>query len=337
MFNLITIFLHHVRWVGLALSKSNSEMRGHVWPAFLRERTTDRSNFSSVRGIPFEFILFGSTLVGVAVFHHHTLRVSFIGLTAIICYKVLFTGFKAGPGLLGLLFHLEHEWVLLANLFALLTGFALLSHHFEESGVPEVLPRILPHDWKRGFLLLAIVWVLSSFLDNIADALIGGPWRTSSSAAKCTSVSSRPSSASNAGGAWSVIGDTTTTMLWIASVPPSQVFGAIIAAAVALFLFGIPAAFQQQRYSPIRQRIVTHAKIDWMRVAIVGLILVLALAVNVTANTRFALYAESFPFLGAAVWLAFFSQHRYAGRIRGCSPALHAVHSSFSPSSCARP
>jgi hypothetical protein len=28
--------------------------------------------------------------------------------------------------------------------------------------------------WKRGFVLLAIVWILSSFLDNIAGALIGG-------------------------------------------------------------------------------------------------------------------------------------------------------------------
>jgi Na+/H+ antiporter NhaD/arsenite permease-like protein len=57
--------------------------------------------------------------------------------------------------------------------------------------------------------------------------------------------------ASNAGGAWSVVGDTTTTMMWIAGVPPSHVFHAIIAATVALFIFGVPAAIVQQKYSPL--------------------------------------------------------------------------------------
>ena len=37
-----------------------------------------------------------------------------------------------------------------------------------------VLPRILPDDWKGGFVLLVMVFVLSRFLDNIAAALIGG-------------------------------------------------------------------------------------------------------------------------------------------------------------------
>ena len=64
--------------------------------------------------------------------------------------------------------------MILANLLGLLVGFALLSKHFEESEVPAVLPRFLPDDWKGAFLLLVIVFVLSSFLDNIAAALIGG-------------------------------------------------------------------------------------------------------------------------------------------------------------------
>jgi hypothetical protein len=41
--------------------------------------------------------------------------------------------------------------VILANLLCLLMGFALLSSHFEKSLVPEVLPKILPHDWKGAF------------------------------------------------------------------------------------------------------------------------------------------------------------------------------------------
>ena len=45
--------------------------------------------------VPIEFVLFGLTLVGVAVFHHRTLRVSLIGLGAIVLYKLLFTGFES--------------------------------------------------------------------------------------------------------------------------------------------------------------------------------------------------------------------------------------------------
>src|SRR3989449_11016698 len=81
----------------------------------------------AVLGVPFEFVLFGLTLAGVALFHHHTLQVALVGLGAIVLYKLAFTGFKAGPGMDGLELHMLHEWVILANLFGLLLGFALLS------------------------------------------------------------------------------------------------------------------------------------------------------------------------------------------------------------------
>ena len=112
-------------------------------------------------GVPIDFVLFGLTLLGVAVFHQHTLRVALIGLAAIVIYKILFTGFKTGTGAAGFIAHVGHEWVILANLLCLLMGFALLSSHFEKSLVPEVLPKILPHDWKGAFLMLVMVWVLS--------------------------------------------------------------------------------------------------------------------------------------------------------------------------------
>src|SRR4030095_4452851 len=92
-------------------------------------------------GIPLEFVLFGLTLIGVAVFHHHTLRVSLIGLAAITLYKLFVTGFKTGPGVLGLFAHFSHEWVILCNLLLLLMGFALLADHFESSKLPEILPK----------------------------------------------------------------------------------------------------------------------------------------------------------------------------------------------------
>src|SRR6476469_9977215 len=53
-------------------------------------------------GSPVDFILFGLTLAGVALFHHHTLRVALTGLAAVTLYKLGFTGFKYGAGLPGL-------------------------------------------------------------------------------------------------------------------------------------------------------------------------------------------------------------------------------------------
>jgi hypothetical protein len=122
--------------------------------------------------IPVEFVLFAATLLGVALLHNHTLPVALAGLATIGGYKLAYTGFAAGPGLAGLGAHLLHEWVMLANLLALLLGFALLARHFEESHVPRVLPRMLPRGWVGAFVLLVAIFVLSSFLDNIAAALI---------------------------------------------------------------------------------------------------------------------------------------------------------------------
>ena len=41
---------------------------------------------------------------------------------------------------------------------------------FEDGGVPELLPKLLPEGWLGPFMLLVIVWILSGFLDNIAAA-----------------------------------------------------------------------------------------------------------------------------------------------------------------------
>ena len=110
----------------------------------------------------------------MAVLHRHTLQVALTGLAAIVIYNLAFTGFKEGPGLGGLVLHMQHEWIILTNLFLLLMGFALLSRHFEKSRVPDEMPAFLPDDWTGGLVLLGIVFVISAFLDNIAAALIGG-------------------------------------------------------------------------------------------------------------------------------------------------------------------
>jgi len=257
-----------------------------------------------VLGIPVDFILFALTLIGIALFHHHTLPIALAGLAVITGYKLAFTGFKFGTGLAGFGQHILHEWVILANLFLLLMGFALLSRHFEESRIPDEMPAWLPDGWKGGTALLVMVFVLSSFLDNIAAALIGGTvarhvFRGSVHIGYLAAIVA----ASNAGGSGSVVGDTTTTMMWIAGVSPLSVLEAYVAASVALLIFAVPAAMQQHRFSPILKHARRGLRIEWIRVAIVTLILIAAILSNVIANLRFPALLDVIPVIGLAVWV----------------------------------
>jgi Na+/H+ antiporter NhaD/arsenite permease-like protein len=256
-------------------------------------------------GVPVDFVLFGLTLAGVALFHHHTLQVALAGLAVILLYKLGFAGFKTGPGFGGLARHMANEWVILTNLFGLLLGFALLSNHFEESKVPAVLPRFLPDDWKGAWALLFMIFVLSSFLDNIAAALIGGTIaRTVFRGKVHIGYLAAIVAASNAGGSGSVVGDTTTTMMWIDGVNPLDVLEAFVAAGAAMFIFGIPAALQQQRFSPITKDAAAGEHVDWPRVVIVAVILITAIVVNVVVNVKYPELSDRFPFIGAGVWMA---------------------------------
>ena len=259
----------------------------------------------AVFGIPVDFILFALTLMGVALLHHHTLRVALTGLATIIVYKLVFSDFHGVPGLPGLGAHLLHEWVTLANLLGLLLGFSILARHFEDSRIPEVLPRYLPDDWKGGFVLLVMVFVLSSFLDNIAAALIGGTVAAGVFQRRVhIGYLAAIVAASNAGGSGSVVGDTTTTMMWIDGVAPADVIHAYVAAIPALLFFGVIAARQQQAHAPIQKNAGDHgAGIDWAYVLIVLAILAGAMTTNIVVNTHYPEWSDAFPFLGAAVWI----------------------------------
>jgi Na+/H+ antiporter NhaD/arsenite permease-like protein len=255
-------------------------------------------------GIPFEFIIFAATLLCVALFHHYTFYVALVGLAVITAYKLGFTNFKGVPGISGLLAHLLHEWVTIANLFLLLVGFALLSNHFEHSKVPKILPRYLPDDWKGGFLLLVMVFVISSFLDNIAAAIIGGTVAMSVFRKKVhIGYLAGIVAASNAGGSGSVVGDTTTTMMWIDGVSPLNVVDAYIAAVPALLFFSYFAAKQQHAYSPIVKDASARIHVDKVRLGIVALILVAAIGANVIANLKFPELLPKIPVIGLAVWV----------------------------------
>jgi Na+/H+ antiporter NhaD/arsenite permease-like protein len=252
--------------------------------------------------IPVEFVLFGLTLLAVALFHRYTLQSALAGLAAITLWKTLFAGFAEGTGLAGLVGHLGHEWVVLTNLFCLLVGFGLLARHFELTRVPIALPRFLPDDWKGGLVLLALVFALSSFLDNIAAAMIGGSvaatvYRERVHLGYLAAIVA----ASNAGGAGSVIGDTTTTMMWLDGVAAVDVLHAYVASAAAFLVFAIPASLQQQRHSPIVKDTVGRVPLDWPRIGVVALILGAAVVTNLTVNLEFAALADRFPFIGVAV------------------------------------
>jgi Na+/H+ antiporter NhaD/arsenite permease-like protein len=204
--------------------------------------------------------------------------------------------------------HLSHEFSLLANLFLLLMGFALLSRHFEESRIPDAMPALLPSGWKGGLVLLAIVFALSSFLDNIAGAIIGGTVARHVFGGKVhIGYLAAIVAASNAGGAGSVVGDTTTTLMWVSGISPLSLLEAYVAATVAFLIFAVPASLQQQRYSPLVSQTRRKTTIDWTRVSIVAAMLIAALAANIVTNLYFPALLGLVPVLGLAVWIVLFA------------------------------
>ncbi len=259
----------------------------------------------TVLGVPFDFVLFALTLLGVATLHHHALKVAIGGALAVTLFQLLVTGFKAGPGLAGLAGHAAHEWVTLANLLGLLLGFALLADHFERSHLPQILPHLLPDDWKGGFVLLVGVFVMSGFLDNIAAAMIGGTMAAVLFARRVhIGYLAAIVAASNAGGAGSVVGDTTTTMMWIAGANPLWVLEAYLGGFVALLFFGVIAAKQQHDYQPIQKDDSPGVHVEYGRLAVVGVILVAAVGANIWFNLNKPEVLDHFPVIGTAVALA---------------------------------
>jgi Na+/H+ antiporter NhaD/arsenite permease-like protein len=260
----------------------------------------------SIGPIRVEFIIFGLILLGVALFHKQTFKVAIIGVSVLILFKFIFdsqfnmiehlfgtNGF--GAQLMDKSLR-QGEWGIILNLLGLLLGFAILAKIFEESGVPDNLPKYLPDDWKGPFLLLVFVCVISSFLDNIAAALIGGTIALVVFKNKVhIGYIAALVAASNAGGSGSVVGDTTTTMMWIDGVSPFNVLHAFIAAGVALLFFSWFASHQQDKYQRIQKDANPDIKVDWMKLLIVALMLIGAIVSN---------FLYDMPALG--VWIAIF-------------------------------
>ena len=258
----------------------------------------------SVGPVRVEFIIFALILLGVALFHKQTFKVAVIGVSVLILFKFLFVsqfnmiehlfgsnGFSAQLMDKNLR---QGEWGIILNLLGLLLGFAILAKVFEESGVPEILPKYLPNDWKGAFILLVFVCVISSFLDNIAAALIGGAialvvFKNRVHIGYIAAIVA----ASNAGGSGSVVGDTTTTMMWIDGVSPLKVLHGFVAALTALVFFAWFASKQQDKYQRIHKEVDLNVKVDWIKLLIVFMMLVGAIMSN---------FLYDMPALG--VWVA---------------------------------
>lgn len=254
---------------------------------------------------PFEFAIFALTLGGVAFMHKRALPIALAGLVATLVYEGLVTGFPAGEGLAGLTRHFSHEWVILANLFLLLTGFETLASHFEKSGLPDYAPRILPDNWMAGFVLLGIIFLASAVIDNIAAAVIGSVvarhvFQGRVSIAYIAAIVG----CANAGGAGSVIGDTTTTMMWLAGVSPLHVLTAFVGAGVAFLIMGYFGARAQAKVAGPILHAPAGLRIGWLRLAIVAVVLVTLVVANVVSNSLFAGIEEVAPVLGLAMWAA---------------------------------
>jgi len=262
------------------------------------------NSIPAVGGIRLEFLLFALTLVGVALFHKQTFWVAIIGLSSILIFKFIFDSnfnlfhhFFGENSFVQQLIHKDlrqGEWSTILNLLGLLLGFALLAKIFEESGIPELIPNFLPNDWKGGFVLLILVFVLSSFLDNIAAAMIGGTIALIVFKNKVhIGFIAGIVAASNAGGSGSVVGDTTTTMMWIEGVSPLNVVHAYVAAFVSLLIIAWFASHQQDKYQRIMKDAAKGTKVNWLKLLIVLLILIGAILSN---------FIYDMPALG--VWVA---------------------------------
>ncbi len=251
------------------------------------------------------FVLFGLVLLGIAVAHKKAFQFSMYGSLSILAFKEFsFPSFNLATHIFGSTAITEQlldphqrqgEWSIMLNIFGLLVGFAILASLFEDSRLPNLIPPLLPAGWMGPFVLLVIVFVMSSFLDNIASAMLGGTVAMIAFKNRLhIGYLAAIVAASNAGGAGSVLGDTTTTMMWINGIGFKEVLHAYVASGGALLFFGWFASKQQHKYQPFYTPPATQeTRIETKPLLFVLLILVGAVVSNIL-----------FDMPAVGVWLA---------------------------------
>lgn len=246
------------------------------------------------------WILFGCALAGVAIFHKRNFWIALAGAIAIMAMKSTQMG---GTGWIP--HHLAHEAVGITNIFLLITGFGIVAKYFSRTNLPLLASGILPDDWRGAYCLLVMTAAGSFLIDNIAAAMIAG---TVATAVFCGRVTvgyiSAIVAASNAGGAGSIIGDTTTTMMWISGVSPAEVLLASVGSIPAFCFFAYFASKQQHRYQPIMKDPPKDGlRFEHVYLMIVGAILLFVVITNVVINEKFRSYANTLPWVGLSVWV----------------------------------
>ena len=284
-----------------------------------------------------DFLLFGATLACVAIFHRHTLAAALIGLGAIIVKKLAWEGFdgrrRASPASLPIS---RMNGCLLANLFLLLVGFALLARHFESSRVPDWMPAILPDDWTGRFRAPRPRCSWSPPSSTISPAALIGATVAEHVFKDRVRIGYLAAivAAANAGGAGSVIGDTTTTMLWIGGVSPLSVFTAYVA---AIARFSSPPSRHRSPNTDMRRSSRIRRAISALHSATLpssSSCSAAAIAANVGANlARTRKSSIEVPLIGLAVAAALILMAPSPGRICRSFPARRAARSFFSLSS----
>jgi len=100
------------------------------------------------------------------------------------------------------------------------------------------------------------------------------------------------------------VGDTTTTMMWIAGANPLWVLEAYVGGFVALMFFGVIAAKQQHDYQPIQKDDAPGVHVEYGRLGVVVAILLAAVAANLWFNLNNPAVLDHLPVIGMAVALA---------------------------------
>lgn len=215
--------------------------------------------------------LFPTVLIGFAFWHHDKSIVLAGGFSVMLLLFFLTprvmdhgdthsTGSLAVPDMQGYLnyFANPHKAEVVYNLAWLLLGFALFARYFEKSGMSMTAAQVVMADirWLRWLSpiarLLVLVFTMSICLDNIAAALIGGLILRAMYGGRLGDVPFAllvsTISMSNLGGAASFIGDTTTTLLYIAGVSPSRLargFVGTVPAGLAIIVWSVWATKNQ--------------------------------------------------------------------------------------------
>ena len=184
-------------------------------------------------------------------------------------------------------------------------GFALLSRHFEKTHVAGGFQHFCRTKGRR-FRCSCWCWCCLRFSTILPRRSSAGPWRPRVRGKVHIGYLAAIVAASNAGGSGSVIGDTTTTMMWIDGVSPFGVLEAYIAVLRGSWFSGFQRRYNSsviRRSSSTRHRTFTSIGHGW---GSWGSFLSWRSGQRLV-NVKFSAEIGFLPFIGVSVWERFCS------------------------------